>query len=256
MKAFVVTITEWKVSRKYGERAVASMIQHGLEAEIFDAVTPRTVYDVKKRFGVKPRERHQHTHMLDPKQRPYKRSNFMSHMCLWQKCIDLNQTIIVAEHDTVMTRGWDDPQFEGDILNLNVLRYQAGKVSDDAFAPAGIYKHPAFFNRGKIDLINGKNIEAGRINGTHFYAIKPSGARKLIEVSQRDGFINCDNIINEVYTDLEYISPVYGKIVGNLQSAGGWSTRNNCAILIVAKIRLRTLLRRSRAKLRAICTSS
>lgn len=244
MKTFVISILQWPVSRKYGERALSSLKHHGLDAKMFAAVTPETVEAAEQKYGVKPRQRYQTEQMQNPAYNLYKRSCFMSHYSLWQRCLEVNQPIVVAEHDTVMTRDWDDPQFAGDVLNLNVLRTKAGGVPDDHFAPPGVYKHPADFNRKIIDRIDGREIEAGRINGAHFYEIKPQGAAKLVEITERDGFINTDNMINQHYVDLEYISPVYGKITGNLYSSMGWKSSNRFAMTKLAGIALWKKFRR------------
>lgn len=243
MKAYVIAIEQWPVSRKYGQRAVASLRQHGLDAEIFSAVTPDTVEAAETRFGVRARTRYQTTQMKDPRLTLFKRSCFMSHFSLWNRCFDSGRPIVVAEHDTVMTRNWDNPEFSGDILNLNVLRTRAGSVPDDHYAPPGIHAHPGDFNRAVIDRINGRDIEAGRINGAHFYVIKPSGAEKLIRIAREDGFINTDNMINERYTDLEYVSPVYGRIQGNLYSSEGWNAGHYFAFTKLMRIRIWKLVR-------------
>ena len=184
MKAFVIAIKDWKLSHEYGERALHSLLEHGLEAETFNAVTPATVDAQEQKYKVQPRQRFITNHLRDPSSRPFTRACFMSHFILWQKCISLDEPIVIAEHDTVMTRHWDKPDFSGDVLTLNVLRTKAGRVPDDDFAPPGIHAYPADFNVGVIDIIEGRELRAARMNGAHFYIIKPSGAEKLSKIAR------------------------------------------------------------------------
>ncbi len=244
MKAFVIAITKWPVSMKYGQRALRSLQRHGLPGELFEAVTPETLEAAEQKYRVRPRTRFQTRLMQDPASNPFMRACFMSHFTLWHRCVQHEKPIVIVEHDTVMTRDWDNPQFSGDVLNLNVLRTKAGSVPDTHFAPPGIHSHAADFNRGVIDRIDGQDIEAGRMNGAHFYIIKPQAAAKLIEITERDGYINPDDMINEHYLNVEYVSPVYGKISGNLYSSLGWKSSNRFAWFKLAGIAVWKTFRR------------
>jgi len=244
MKAFIIAIEDWALSRRYGQRALNSLRQFGLDAELFDAVTPSTVDETEQVYEVRPRQRFVTVHLSDPDKRPFMRSCFMSHYALWQKCIDLGEPLVIAEHDTVMTRTWDNPDFSGDVLTLNVLRTKAGRVPDDHFAPTGIHTYPADFNVGVVDIVAGSERRAARLNGAHFYVIKPEGAAKLSNIAREDGYINPDDMTNDRYVTLQYASPVYGRIDGNLYSSLGWKSSSRSKFLKLTSIKLWKLFRR------------
>ena len=244
MKAFVIAIKDWKLSSQYGQRALRSLTQHGLEARIFDAITPKTVEEQEQKYNVRPRQRFVTTHLRDASTRPFKRACFLSHFTLWQRCIEFGEPIVIAEHDTVMTRPWDNPNFSGDVLTLNILRTRAGRVPDDSFAPAGIHTYPADFNVDAIDVVEGRELRAAQLNGAHFYIIKPEGAAKLSEIARNLGYINTDNMLNDHYVTLQYASPVYGRIDGNLYSSLGWKPSSRSKLLKLTSIKLWKMLRR------------
>jgi GR25 family glycosyltransferase involved in LPS biosynthesis len=112
-------------------------------------------------------------------------SAFLSHYSLWKKCVELNETILVLEHDAVFKGVVHNYPFQ-DICNFGKPSY-------------GKYNTPT--SLGLSPLTSKRYLP-----GAHAYGVTPSGARKLIEQAKvyarpTDVFIHLDVFptVSEVY---------------------------------------------------------
>jgi len=100
---------------------------------------------------------------------------FLSHYCLWQKAIALDETILVLEHDAILTREIPTIKFDS-VLNL-------GKPSWGKQAAAG-------------NLAGLHPLTTKKLYGTHGYLVSPRGAKKLIAFAQKNGMSPADEYMN------------------------------------------------------------
>lgn len=157
MKAFVITITDNEKSVEMSNRCIQSFLRYnpGEKIEVFDAVTPeKSVFSLAEYHKIPVKNFHE-------KYSRYDRvvSAFMSHFLLWKKCIELNESIIIFEHDAVVTDTIRPLPFNG-LVNLGAPSY-------------GKYKVP--------NLGLGKLTSKAYLPGAHAYAINPKGAKAIIE---------------------------------------------------------------------------
>jgi len=126
---------------------------------------------------------------------PGVRGCFYSHYRLWQKCVELNEPIIIFEDDIVITRpfletDWDD-----------VLIVALG--------------HPTKSERFMHHLISpsgdprAEECKLASMPGCCGYAIKPHAARKLLD-RYATTFLPADNAMNRAVVKLEIHSHVMG----------------------------------------------
>lgn len=122
---------------------------------------------------------------------------FYSHYRLWNKCIELNEPIIIWEDDVVLTRpfipvAWDDIL----ILSLGFEDYSAP------------YKHLLTSDSPPIALPYTEN----HVPGTTGYAITPTGAQKLVN-KYRKTFAPSDVAINNRVVNIQIHSNLMGEAI-------------------------------------------
>ena len=99
MKAFVITIMENPESVRVAERCIASGNVYGVKVEKFEAVTPlQNPEIIAKNKGIDIKG---FDEIWSRKDRVI--SAFLSHYALWQKCVILNEPILILEHDLVLS---------------------------------------------------------------------------------------------------------------------------------------------------------
>lgn len=121
-----------------------------------------------------------------------------SQQFLWRKCIELDEPIIIMEHDGIFIREWDDSIDWVDVLHLDPI---GGRHKD-------AWKVLHNKSEGIHDFIYGHDMRTGhRMAGCHSYAIKPHAAQKLIDYGSEHGFMNNDAHINWNKVSIQGIKP-------------------------------------------------
>jgi hypothetical protein len=112
-------------------------------------------------------------------------SCFLSHWYLWQKCKNLNETILILEHDSrLIKRLPADSTFDKapfDIIGINdpSMATRKSKIYHDK-----IQEKIDFFQ--PVPRIDEYNIPQG-LAGNSAYVIKPEGAQLMIDLTQEYG---------------------------------------------------------------------
>ena len=189
MRSFVITIMDNEKSVEAADRCIASGEKHGEIIEKFPAFTPKdNPLELLKEQKVIQTEA-----LTDEK---YSRNlncaaAFLSHFSLWQKCLELNQPIMIYEHDAVQT----DPIPESIRAGWGFKQMMSmGKPS------YGRFRIPQVLGSGPL-------TSKRYFPGAHAYAIKPAGARQIIQHAQvrgaapTDVYLNLDNFpfLEELY---------------------------------------------------------
>ena len=133
----------------------------------------------------------------------------LSHKRLWERCIELNEPIMILEHDTIFTRFFEPFDFEGDILGLNDPRGATRKANifhDKVSAKEGVSDCP---------MVDYQNVPQG-LAGNSAYIIKPSGAKHLLNLIEEYGLWPNDAIMcNQLCPNmLKVVYPYYTKVQG------------------------------------------
>jgi hypothetical protein len=112
-------------------------------------------------------------------------SCFMSHWYLWQKCVKLDEMILVLEHDSRLIKKLAaDSTFERapyDIIGINdpSMATRKSKLYHDM-----ILERSEFFQ--PVPRIDEFNVPQG-LAGNSAYVIKPEGAKQMIELTAEHG---------------------------------------------------------------------
>ena len=124
-------------------------------------------------------------------------ATFFSHYNLWLKCIELNTSILILEHDSILNGNEIDlsilKNFKGDLLNLGKPNW--GSFSHGKFTSNWITKkngiHKRLICKEKHNTYQVWHEEKGLCHcdtmwlfGAHAYLLNPSGAVKLVEATK------------------------------------------------------------------------
>jgi len=158
--------------------------------EIKELIRPGLYADFKKRYHHQIVERQEiapeHVGKLS---RPGVVGCFYSHYALWQKCMALNEPIMIFEDDVKFYRGWNPIPFTG------VLILSLGKSSFLSEPWKTYLENPT----GIPYAVPWKNFSMPGASG---YALTPEAAQGLVKF-YRPYWYPADNAINQ------YITPIY-----------------------------------------------
>lgn len=157
MKAFVITIMDHEGSIQVANRCIATGKKSGVDIDKWQATTPKDMPIEKLlKDNINIAGLHE----------TYSRiancaAAFHSHYSLWKHCIDINEEVLVCEHDAV---------FVNDVPNIIYFDkcISLGKPS------YGKWNTPNTFG---INPLTSK----GYFPGAHGYIVKPAGAKEFIK---------------------------------------------------------------------------
>ena len=161
MLAYVITIKGHAQSEEAAARCIESAKKYNINVENHWAVTPSNT-DLKqtlKNEGIPQRGFTEKYSRLDNCI-----AAFLSHYSLWQRSVELNDTVLVLEHDAVFTTAVPEI-IQGDITSFGAPSY-------------GKFKQPA---AGYGPLVSKQYLP-----GAHAYTVTPKGANLLIARAKRD----------------------------------------------------------------------
>jgi GR25 family glycosyltransferase involved in LPS biosynthesis len=157
MKTFIITIKGHPLSEKESRECIESAKRfYKHDIEVFDAITPKGGYD--HILGDRP-------NIFDKYPRPDRvAACFASHYLLWKKCIELDEPILILEHDAEFVSEFPDIDFD--------MCCTFGEPT---------YFQPQFinFNAPKLDGLN--TLTDKNFLGHHAYAMKPEAAKIFVD---------------------------------------------------------------------------
>jgi len=202
-----------------------------LEPIILPATTPMTIGDGMESLEMSgiawtyPLDEHQDG--LDMKTglrlTHYKTANhpnrvacMISHMRCWQKAIDLDETIVVLEHDALFTRQLKPndltEEWKGGIIGLNDPR-GATRRSQEFHR-----KVSSFVGLQPVPSVDDWDVPQG-LAGNSAYMISPKGAKKLLDKVKDIGMWPNDALMcKQMFPWLQVVYPYYTTIQRGLKS--------------------------------------
>lgn len=122
---------------------------------------------------------------------------FLSHYALWQRCVELNEPIMIFEDDVKLYRGWYSVEWN-DVLILSL-----GKKSAQRNPWRRYLETPT-------DIAEAKDWLNRSMPGTSGYAIRPSAAQRLVN-TYRGYWTASDNAINTDICQLQISNHIMGR---------------------------------------------
>ena len=191
MKSFHIILQDHELGETLGYKNIEIARSFGLDAHMHPGVRVTkpfkeefSQYNISKIAGIEMRLRGQ-------------QGCFLAHFQLWQKCLELNEPIVICEHDGVFVRPLPDNilKFEH-VLRLEPFRHW----KDD-------YEENIKNSLNKEVVIETAPTEfKTHYVGYYGYAIKPQGAKRLIKRAQRKGVKSVDRFIDNGVVDIKSVS--------------------------------------------------
>jgi GR25 family glycosyltransferase involved in LPS biosynthesis len=195
MKAFVITLFNDKYSVESAERCIKSArqldVDQDLHIEMVRAVTPDKIKDNTYSY---PAEGETSTYEgmtligYKAKDVSKKIACSLSHMHLWNKCVEMDEPIMILEHDAIFTRRFRLGRLlrvmeDGDVVMINDPR---GATRRGNLYHENIIRWDTGVN--VIDGVNNpdENVPDG-LAGNSAYIITPAAAKKAYELQSTIG---------------------------------------------------------------------
>jgi len=191
MKAFVITLKDNEYSNKVADRCIESAAKFGLVVEKFYGVDREEAKQFMTDEGLEWTWANNNTEEIICKKtklrmHPYRTSDLraiigcsMSHYSLWKKCVELNEPILILEHDSVFLRDFPKGiEFYG-ICQINDpmgATRKGGLWSKQMKIRGTVGVHPKTWITTKDE----RHIPDG-LAGNSAYLIKPWAAQGLID---------------------------------------------------------------------------
>ena len=167
-KTFVIALKGHEVSESQLQDCLASATKFNWQVEVFWGVNGRTITeDSWKNIGVIPMY---HKPSMD---KPGTWGCFFSHWNLWNRCVELNEPIVILEHDAIIENFWKSFDLSDALVKLHE-NYSIKKSHKWIDSDSGICS-----------------------SSTHAYCILPKHAKKLIEFSQTVGAFAADRMMGD-----------------------------------------------------------
>ena len=129
-----------------------------------------------------------------------------SHYKLWQKSVELNETIMILEHDAIFTKQFKPFKFEGGAISIN--------NPDHATFNWKLYDKLDNSGEQEVPWVADKNIPQG-LPGHSAYIIKPDAAEKICSLQDTIGWWPNDAIMcKQLCTWLRSYKPYFTKVQG------------------------------------------
>lgn len=201
MRAFVIVLKQSQLAQQISNEAVPAAEKHGVTLEVYDAVLGYDSAGLFERYGI---DKFLNYTIID---KPGHQGCFLSHFELWQKCVELDEPIIVLEHDGIFIRDLPNDVLDhfDEVLRLDCfqafLNGYDEKVNASLDQPIDYYRRPADYEY---------HSSGGYYVGAYGYIIKPQGARKLIDHAQSRGVVCTEahiglNIVDVVSTTVTVV---------------------------------------------------
>lgn len=173
MKAYVIRIKGHELSEQAAKRCIKSAAKHELEVHPWNAYTPKdNPMVLLENLGINP----------SPFNEVYSRtlncaSVFLSHYSLWQHSVEINENVVIFEHDAVVH----------DTVPVNANFTHVMTFSKPSY---GKYNTPPMLG---VNPLTQKRY----FGGAHGYIVNPIGAKELIKQSKKkvkpaDVYMNLD----------------------------------------------------------------
>jgi len=158
---------------------------------MFEGYTPSRADEYIKRENLKP-------YLPGPKLYKIKwnkggvRGCMISHLEMWKKCVELNETVVILEHDSIVVSDtWKTPFDQ--LLHLDKHRF----VEPD----------PDLNREPNVEKLEHYRKGQQQLQGTYGYVLKPQTAKRLIRGAYEEGLTAADMFVKDLYCNIQVVTP-------------------------------------------------
>lgn len=223
MKSFVITLKNHEYSNVVANRCIASGEQYNIVIEKFNAIHKNNAYATMESYGLNWSWAKNNTQRVkcpntNLTQFPYTTSDLrtkigcsMSHYLLWRKCVELDEPILILEHDAVFLRPLPDITFNG-ICQIN--NPENATRNGKWWAKQMITRNiNGTHEKTWASTANNRDIPDG-LAGNSAYLIKPWAAQECIDKFHTLGvWPNDATICKQLFPYLEEYYPFITKVI-------------------------------------------
>jgi len=120
------------------------------------------------------------------------RGCMISHLEMWKKCVALDQTVVILEHDSIVVSDSYKTPFDK-LLHLDKHRF----VEPDP----DLGKVPA------VEKLEHYRKGQQQLQGTYGYVVKPETAKRLIRGAYEEGLTAADMFVKDLYCEIQVVTP-------------------------------------------------
>lgn len=224
MKAYAIVIKNQPISELGYENLVTSSNKVGNDFEIerYDAVIPDLAVAGLRKLNIKwnyPWDKPVRDIATGLIKTPYNTENpnariacALSHFGLWQKCYNQDETFLILEHDAIWKQklpNWVTDDSKYDIIGINDPMYatrRSRKFHEEIQKKESLIQRPP--------VIDEEHVPQG-IAGNSAYIMKPSGAKKMLDLVAEYGLwpndaIMCRQLVRTLGVTKNYYTGVQG----------------------------------------------
>jgi GR25 family glycosyltransferase involved in LPS biosynthesis len=203
MKSFIIHLSKIPSSLETALKVKEKLDEYKMENELFEGSYGN---DTKKLFDDTGRVCHpwgfkgpQTLHTEDEIKSlstPGVMGCFYSHYRLWQKCVELNQPIMIFEDDVLFTRPYIPVEWDEVLITVFGNAQKSSKYYNYLTDPQGVPEAKEYWQAS--------------MPGTPGYAIKPAAAKKLLDFYQFT-FLPSDNAMMNSIAKIQVHSYIMGR---------------------------------------------
>ncbi len=208
MKSYIIRLKNNAISEKYADLCIAQAQKFDINVEYFDGINGLEYPQHLKQLGITPRYKFK-------KGKAGVYGCFLSHYYLWIQCVQCNEPFLILEHDGYMIKPLPGDVFDRftDVLKLDNVdpfsKHYSSTIAVQQTDPLTISK---YHNPKAKTLDPGskfvEKIGTGNyMRGCYGYLIKPSGAQKLINWINANGFVPADQQMGSDVIDIQVAVP-------------------------------------------------
>lgn len=204
MKSFIICLSKIPASLASASKVKEKLDEYGMEAELFEGSYG---HEVREQYAAIGRRYHPWNFKngpLDPfsddfrnsQQSPGEMGCFDSHYRLWKKCIEIAEPIMIFEDDVLFSRPYETVDFDEVLITVFGNPAKSAK-----------YYHFLTHPSGKA---RAEEYRRSSMPGTPGYAIKPKGARKLVDM-YANTWLPSDNAMMTSIVKVQVHSHIMGR---------------------------------------------
>ena len=191
VKSFIIRLSDFSNSVEWAKKAYDSAKVNGWNVHYFEGVDGRK--ETLRDYNVKINSKYKKS--IRAFERIGTVGCFLSHYKLWQRCVELNETICILEHDVIINKPFPN------ITVTDILKFVKGPETKPAYI--------------------GKWWASGA-----GYCVSPVGAKKLINFVKNEGAMPADVMLNTGIVDIQFDESDIVKIV-NYNFSFTWNLKND-----------------------------
>lgn len=227
MLARVITIRDHGYSETSADRCIASAQEFGITVEKFYGITVDTAYQALRQYGLE-------WTWADMNQRvtvcphtkltlsPYRALDIrakiacsMSHYLLWRFCVEVNEPLLILEHDAVFIRALPEIEFHGaiQINDPNGGGYKGRWHQNEMIKRGTTGAHPLTAKQPPRSSI------PDGFSGNSAYIVKPWAAKEFVQAFHRLGvWPNDATICLQIFPWLQELYPFVTNVQQNMST--------------------------------------